>query len=408
MTPAQRAKLADAGHRRHVDEGQGRPDGPSVRRRPGRERLHGVAFVRRARWHPRPDVCRRGTRTPTSPRWSRSARPARAGRSWRSSSPAAPAPTRTAPARRCSTASTQHAREWIATEVNRRLMNWYVDQWNADDPAVKKLLRTTELWFVLVANPDGYQYTFDAERLWRKNLRDNNGDGVTQVGDGVDPNRNFPNHWGYDNEGSSDIPSSDTYRGPAPASEPETTAITRLMRPRSGSPSRSTGTPPVSGCSTPTAGRSERLPPTTRSTTHVRQPRRVGDPGLPTRAELRRPLRHQRRDHRLRARCRGHARLDAGAVRGLRRAADSSSPTTRPWCRRSSSGCCRSRKSAADSARDPAHPKSALGLETKPFYLKSDDPYKEGVPGANFTFEYSYGDPQPVASSPCAASARSP
>jgi hypothetical protein len=22
---------------------------------------------------------------------------------------------------------------------------------------------------VLVANPDGYQYTFDAERLWRKN-----------------------------------------------------------------------------------------------------------------------------------------------------------------------------------------------------------------------------------------------
>ena len=73
--------------------------------------------------------------------------------------------------------STQHAREWIATEVNRRLMNWYVDHWNAGDPAVKKLLRTTELWFVLVANPDGYQYTFDAERLWRKNLRDNNGDG---------------------------------------------------------------------------------------------------------------------------------------------------------------------------------------------------------------------------------------
>ena len=53
---------------------------------------------------------------------------------------------------------------------------------------------------------------------------------MTQVGDGVDPNRNFPNHWGYDNEGSSDIPSSDTYRGPAPASEPETRALTGLMR----------------------------------------------------------------------------------------------------------------------------------------------------------------------------------
>ena len=54
---------------------------------------------------------------------------------------------------------------------------------------VRKLLQTTELWFVLVANPDGYQYTFDHERLWRKNLRSNNGDGQTQVGDGVDPNQ---------------------------------------------------------------------------------------------------------------------------------------------------------------------------------------------------------------------------
>ena len=30
------------------------------------------------------------------------------------------------------------------------------------------------------------------------------------------------------------------------------------------------------------------------------------------------------------------------------------------------------------------------------FYIESDDPYKEGVPGANFSFKYSYGDPQPV------------
>ena len=125
--------------------------------------------------------------------------------------------------------STQHAREWISTEVNRRLMNHYIDRWRANDRDVRKLLQTTELWFVLVANPDGYQYTFDHERLWRKNLRDNNGDGQTQVGDGVDPNRNFPNHWGYDEEGSSSIQSSDTYRGPAPMSEPETQAMVGLL-----------------------------------------------------------------------------------------------------------------------------------------------------------------------------------
>ena len=27
---------------------------------------------------------------------------------------------------------------------------------------------------------------------------------------------------------------------------------------------------------------------------------------------------------------------------------------------------------------------------------RSDDPYKDGIPGANFEFDYSYGDPQPV------------
>ena len=49
------------------------------------------------------------------------------------------------------------------------------------------------------------------------------------VGDGVDPNRNFPNHWGYDNEGSSGIPSSETYRGTAPVSEAETAAMKGLL-----------------------------------------------------------------------------------------------------------------------------------------------------------------------------------
>ena len=66
-----------------------------------------------------------------------------------------------------------------------------------------KLVDTRELWFILIANPDGYDFTFTPEnRLWRKNLRDNNGDGQITAIDGVDPNRNFPTHWSYDDEGS--------------------------------------------------------------------------------------------------------------------------------------------------------------------------------------------------------------
>jgi hypothetical protein len=125
--------------------------------------------------------------------------------------------------------SNQHAREWISLEVNRRLMQHFVTRWRANDRAIRNLLKTTELWFVISANPDGYQYTFEHDRLWRKNLRDNNGDGQIAVGDGVDPNRNFNEHWGYDDEGSSNDPFSDTYRGPGPASEPETQAMQGLI-----------------------------------------------------------------------------------------------------------------------------------------------------------------------------------
>jgi len=125
--------------------------------------------------------------------------------------------------------SLQHAREWISVEVNRRLLHHFIDRWRANDKPTKDLLKSTELWFVVVANPDGYQYTFDTERLWRKNLRDNNGDGQISLGDGVDPNRNFDEHFKYDEEGSSSVLTSDTYRGPSRASEPETKAMQGLL-----------------------------------------------------------------------------------------------------------------------------------------------------------------------------------
>src|SRR3954468_6324037 len=126
--------------------------------------------------------------------------------------------------------SNQHAREWISLEVNRRLMHYFIDRWRAGDPEIRGLLKSTELWFVISANPDGYQYTFDHERLWRKNLRDNNGDGQITAVDGVDPNRNFNEHWGFDNEGSSPDQADETYRGPSAASEPETQAMQGLIK----------------------------------------------------------------------------------------------------------------------------------------------------------------------------------
>jgi Zinc carboxypeptidase/Immune inhibitor A peptidase M6 len=141
--------------------------------------------------------------------------------------------------------SLQHAREWLAGETGRRTLRLFVDNYGRRGPAVgtdgqpvegvsadevTRLVNRNELWFILVANPDGYDYTFTpANRLWRKNLRDNDGDGQISAIDGVDLNRNFPTRWRYDNEGSSSEQSSETYRGSGPASEPETRAFNRLV-----------------------------------------------------------------------------------------------------------------------------------------------------------------------------------
>ena len=122
----------------------------------------------------------------------------------------------------------QHAREWITPEMVRRLMHYYLEGYRTD-PQLYRLIRTTELWFLPVSNPDGYDYTFSTDRLWRKNLRDNDGDGQITANDGVDPNRNFAVKWGWDNEGSSIDRASETFRGTGPNSEPETRALDKLF-----------------------------------------------------------------------------------------------------------------------------------------------------------------------------------
>ena len=59
--------------------------------------------------------------------------------------------------------SNQHAREWITPEMTRRLMHYYLDNYGTDK-RITKIVDTTELWFVLSANPDGYDYTFTARQ----------------------------------------------------------------------------------------------------------------------------------------------------------------------------------------------------------------------------------------------------
>jgi len=115
-----------------------------------------------------------------------------------------------------------HAREWISLEIPLLLAKHLAANY-ATDPEIRRIVDHSEIWIVPCINPDGLEYSIHFYRYWRKNRRQN-ADGSF----GVDLNRNYGAKWGLDDQGSSPYPSSDTYRGAAPFSEPETRAVRDL------------------------------------------------------------------------------------------------------------------------------------------------------------------------------------
>nr|USU81833.1 M14 metal carboxypeptidase 2 [Antheraea pernyi] len=117
-----------------------------------------------------------------------------------------------------------HAREWISPAT----VTWIIKEFlTSDDPDVR-FLAETFIWHIIpVTNPDGYYYTFDGDRMWRKNRNPANyvvcNSGDTDLGNGIDLNRNFDFLWMT--TGASDQPCSQTYAGPIPSSEREAQAI---------------------------------------------------------------------------------------------------------------------------------------------------------------------------------------
>ena len=89
------------------------------------------------------------------------------------------------------------------------------------DADVAALLDRIEVIVVPVVNPDGYVYSWEVDRFWRKNRR---------PGGGVDLNRNWGAMWGLGTQGAG--PSSEIYPGAGAFSEPETMAIAELAQSR--------------------------------------------------------------------------------------------------------------------------------------------------------------------------------
>jgi hypothetical protein len=116
--------------------------------------------------------------------------------------------------------SNHHAREVVTPEIALYAINEFTSEYGSD-PVITDLVDEYELWICPIWNPDGYDYMYYYDNWWRKNLRDNNENGYVDDNDGVDLNRNYPFGW-YSAYSGSTSPSSETYKGPSPASEPET------------------------------------------------------------------------------------------------------------------------------------------------------------------------------------------
>ena len=117
-----------------------------------------------------------------------------------------------------------HAREHLSTEVPL-LLAQHLTQNYESDPEIKNLIDSRDIYIVPILNVDGKLYDIKGKKYkwWRKNRSFNKNSSER----GVDLNRNYGYGWGTG--GSSKSPSSTVYMGPAPFSEPETTAIKNFI-----------------------------------------------------------------------------------------------------------------------------------------------------------------------------------
>ncbi|XP_016998139.2 zinc carboxypeptidase [Drosophila takahashii] len=110
-----------------------------------------------------------------------------------------------------------HAREWITSATATWLINEFL---TSTDELVRNLAENHDWYIVPVLNVDGFVYTHEKDRMWRKTRQPS--DISTCVG--VDPNRNYDSHW-MESNGASSNPCAEDYGGPNPFSEPEIQAM---------------------------------------------------------------------------------------------------------------------------------------------------------------------------------------
>ncbi|KAM3960476.1 carboxypeptidase B [Aphomia sociella] len=109
-----------------------------------------------------------------------------------------------------------HAREWVTTPVALYIINQLVV-----DVVDNRLTDDIDWIIIPLANPDGYQFSIEQDRMWRKTR--SRAHANSDACPGVDGNRNFDHYFGTNAAAAN--PCAITYEGPIPFSEPEIRVI---------------------------------------------------------------------------------------------------------------------------------------------------------------------------------------
>ncbi|KAI4825427.1 hypothetical protein KUCAC02_021107 [Chaenocephalus aceratus] len=114
-----------------------------------------------------------------------------------------------------------HSREWVSQATGVWTANKIATDYSSD----ASLLDNMDIYMLILANPDGYDYTHNnVHRMWRKTRSVNPGSRCR----GVDPNRNWDA--GFGGPGSSRNPCSDSYHGPSAHSEIEVKNVVNFIK----------------------------------------------------------------------------------------------------------------------------------------------------------------------------------